>query len=74
MTDEQTKAKSNNRDVAALILGALAIALCIANSQKVKVDWIVTTWRMPLIILIAITLLTGMAIGYVAARRKDKKD
>lgn len=74
MTDQEAqKPKSNNRDVAALILGVVVIALALANRRSVKIDWIVTTWRTPLIVLIAGCLLVGMAVGYLAARRRERR-
>jgi uncharacterized integral membrane protein len=53
-------------------LGALAVAFALLNVSKVEVDWIVTSSHTPLIIVIAISLLVGGALGYVAARRSAK--
>jgi uncharacterized integral membrane protein len=75
MTDQSqvSKPKSSSRDVAALVLGVIAIAIALANREKVKVDWIVGTWHMPLIILIALCLLIGIVVGYFAALRRGRR-
>lgn len=53
-------------------LGALAVAFALLNVSKVEVDWIVTSSHTPLIIVIAVSLLAGAALGFLAARRSAK--
>jgi len=71
--DQVSKPKSNSRDVAALVLGVIVVVVALSNREKVKVDWVVTTWRMPLIILICLCLLIGMVVGYFAALRRGRR-
>lgn len=58
------------RLVAGLALGGLGVAFAVANLAEVEVNWIVGTWDTPLIIVIAISILVGAALGYLAARRR----
>jgi uncharacterized integral membrane protein len=46
------------------------VAFAVANLDEVEVNWIVGTWDTPLIIVIAISILVGAALGYLAARRR----
>jgi uncharacterized integral membrane protein len=58
------------RLVGGLALGGLGVAFAVANLAEVEVNWIVGTWDTPLIIVIAISILVGAALGYLAARRR----
>ena len=59
------------RQIAALGLGALGVAFAVANLDEVKVNWILGTWRTPLIVVIALSMLVGSALGYLVSRRRD---
>jgi len=58
--------------VVAVVVG-LAVAFAILNTQKVKVDWIVTTTKTPLIVVILISLAIGgiFVAAALAARRRS---
>jgi uncharacterized integral membrane protein len=43
----------------------------VLNLDQVDVNWIVGTWQTPLIIVIAVAMLLGTALGYVLARRRQ---
>jgi uncharacterized integral membrane protein len=61
------------RDAIALaVLGALVVVFAVLNSQSVKIDWIVTTTRAPLIVVIILCGLAGFALGTLAARRRRR--
>jgi uncharacterized integral membrane protein len=53
-------------------LAALALAFAVLNVRRVEVDWILTTSKTPLIVVIAVSLLVGAVLGYVIARRSAK--
>ena len=57
------------RQVAALGLAALGILFAAVNLDEVKVNWVLDTWRTPLIVVIALSMVIGAGLGYVAARR-----
>jgi uncharacterized integral membrane protein len=59
------------RQIAALGLGAAGVAFAVANLDEVKVNWILGTWRTPLIVVIALSMLVGSALGYLVSRRRD---
>ena len=58
------------RQIAALVLAALGIAFAALNLDEVDVNWILGTWETPLIVVIALSMLVGGALGYLGARRR----
>jgi uncharacterized integral membrane protein len=56
--------------LAALVaLAGLAVLFAVLNLDEVEVNWIVATWSTPLIVVIAVCLLIGAAIGWIARGR-----
>jgi uncharacterized integral membrane protein len=51
-------------------VSALAALFAVLNLDEVEVNWIVGTFDTPLIVVIAVSILVGAALGYVAARRR----
>jgi uncharacterized integral membrane protein len=58
------------RQIAALGLGALGVAFAVANRDEVKVNWILGTWRTPLIVVIALSMVVGAGLGLLVSRRR----
>jgi uncharacterized integral membrane protein len=58
------------RQIAALALAAVGGVFAAANLDQVKVNWILDTWRTPLIVVIALSMLVGAALGYLVSRRR----
>ena len=58
------------RLIATLVLAALGAAFALANLDEVGVNWLVGTWRTPLIVVIAVSVLVGAALGYLLGRRR----
>jgi uncharacterized integral membrane protein len=58
------------RTIAALGLGGLGAAFAVLNVDEVDVNWILGTWSTPLIIVIAVSLLIGAALGFLVGRRR----
>jgi uncharacterized integral membrane protein len=58
------------RQIAALVLAAVGIVFAAVNLDEVKVDWVVANWRTPLIVVIALSMLVGAALGFLVARRR----
>ena len=74
----QRKRKPGNaaRVLAGLILGGIVTAFAVLNLHQVKVDWILGTWSTPLIIVIAVAFLLGLATGtalHLEGRRRSRK-
>jgi uncharacterized integral membrane protein len=59
------------RQIAALVLAGLGIAFAALNLDEVDVNWLLGTWETPLIIVIALSMLVGAGLGFLAARRGD---
>jgi uncharacterized integral membrane protein len=58
------------RQVAALVLAGVGGVFAAVNFDEVKVNWILDTWRTPLIVVIALSMLVGAALGFLVSRRR----
>jgi uncharacterized integral membrane protein len=58
------------RQVAVLALAAIGVVFAAANLDEVKVNWVIDTWRTPLIVVIALSMVVGGGLGYLASRRR----
>ena len=77
-TDHPTKAvdrRQRARLTAAAIIGALVAAFADRQPQERQVHWVVTTGHVPLILIIALAFLLGMAVDrllVVRAKQRSK--
>jgi uncharacterized integral membrane protein len=72
-TDDRKPARRRReqaRTVAAFGLGGLGALFAILNVDEVDVNWILGTWSTPLIIVIALSIVVGAALGYLVGRRR----
>jgi uncharacterized integral membrane protein len=60
------------RQIAGLALAALGIVFAAVNLDEVKVNWILGTWRTPLIVVIALSLVVGAGLGLLIARGRAR--
>jgi uncharacterized integral membrane protein len=58
------------RQIALVALGGVGAAFAVLNFDEVEVNWILGTWETPLIIVIAISMVIGAGLGYLATRRR----
>ena len=58
------------RQIAVLVLAALGVAFAVANLDDVKVNWVIDTWKTPLTVVIALSMVIGGGLGFLAARRR----
>ena len=58
------------RRVAALGLAAVGGVFAAVNLDEVEVNWILGTWETPLIVVIALSMLVGAALGVLVSRRR----
>ncbi len=65
--------RDNARLLIAAAIAALFTAFALLNFDKVKVHWIVTSGRTPLIIVIAVAFALGMAADRVLMLRGRRK-
>jgi len=56
-----------------VVLASLITLFAVLNVKQVKVDWIVGSGHAPLIIVIVISLVVGVALGHFAERRSRKR-
>jgi uncharacterized integral membrane protein len=59
--------------VSAAVLGALVAAFALLNLGDVKVHWLVTAGRTPLIVVIALSFLLGMIVDRLVIRARRKR-
>ena len=55
------------------VLVVLGIWWAFANSQRVRVDWIVTSTTSPLVVVIVVAAIVGFAAGYLVAHTRDRR-
>ena len=74
---ESAKPPAQRRDqarlTAGLILGGLGLVFALVNLGGVKVDWIVGSAHSPLILVIVVSVLIGVAIDRIVVRRARKR-
>ena len=58
------------RQIGALVLAGVGIAFAVANFDEVKVNWVLGNWRTPLIVVIALSMVIGAALGFLVSRRR----
>ncbi len=61
---------SRTRQVVGFGLLGLAVLFAAVNLDEVSVNWVVATWDTPLIIVIAVSLVAGAGLGFLAGRRR----
>jgi uncharacterized integral membrane protein len=61
--------RENTRLISVGVLAVVATVFAVVNLDEVKVHLLVSTPRIPLIIVIAICILIGAAMGWVVGRR-----
>jgi uncharacterized integral membrane protein len=59
-----------NRQVAVLVLAGVGGVFAALNLDEVQVNWILGTWSTPLIVVIALSMLVGAALGILVSRRR----
>jgi lipopolysaccharide assembly protein A len=65
--------RERTRLVAIVLLAVVITLFAVLNFEDVKVDWIVGSGEVPLIIVIVISLLVGVLLTYLAGRRTAKR-
>ena len=56
------------RQIAGLALAAVGVVFAVVNFDQVKVNWILGTWKTPLIVVIALSIVIGAGLGLLIAR------
>jgi uncharacterized integral membrane protein len=59
--------------LAAAVLVVVVGGFALLNSQQVKVNWLVSTTRTPLIVVIVLSGLIGFGGGVLAGNRRQRK-
>ena len=67
---KEVERSARSRPIAALLLGGLGVAFALVNTDEVDVNWLLGTWSTPLIVVIAVSMVIGAGLGFLAARRR----
>lgn len=72
---DQTPARRRDRArlIGAAVLGAFVAAFALINLGDVKVHWLVTTGRTPLIVVIAVAFILGMLVDRLVIRARRRR-
>ena len=70
---EGGSARDNSRLLAIAILTGLIAVFAFLNFDEVEVNWIFGTGDTPLILVIALSLLVGFALGALMGRRRARR-
>jgi uncharacterized integral membrane protein len=71
--EERRRRREQARRVSLLALAVLIVVFAVLNVKDVRVNWIVGSGRAPLIIVIVVSLVIGVALGHFAERRSAKR-
>ena len=66
-------ARERSRTIALVALAILITLFAVLNLDEVKVDWIVGSGHAPLIIVIVISMLIGIALSHFSRRRSGRR-
>jgi uncharacterized integral membrane protein len=70
--------KRSRRESARMILlaslSAIAGIFAVLNLDQVEVNWIIGTWKTPLIVVVALSIVIGAVLGLLVARRRASPD
>jgi uncharacterized integral membrane protein len=66
-------ARERSRMIATVTLAIVITVFAVLNLGEVKVDWIVGSGRAPLIIVIVVSVLIGIALGHFSQRRASRR-
>jgi uncharacterized integral membrane protein len=70
---ERRPKREQARTVTLILLAVLVTLFAVFNFKQVHVSWIIGSGKAPLIIVIVISLLVGVAITHFAERRASKR-
>jgi uncharacterized integral membrane protein len=62
-----------SKTIAAIAVAILLIAFGLSNRDDVPIDWLVTTTKTPLIIVIVVSAVLGAILGALGVRRGSKR-
>jgi uncharacterized integral membrane protein len=69
---KRPKGGLDSKSVAAGLVAALIIVFAAANTQEVKINFVVTSIHASLIVVIAISVVLGVLLAATVARRRRK--
>lgn len=72
MADGSQSGRSiSTKQIIALVAGVIVVVLAIANSQKVRVDFLVGDVKLPLFVVIIGSAVLGWVVGWFMGRNRS---
>jgi len=68
------KRRIDKRQVGLIGLAGVGGVFAALNLDEVEVNWILGSWSTPLIVVIALSMLVGAALGHLVSRRRGGGD
>jgi uncharacterized integral membrane protein len=65
--------RQQERRIAAAVIGTLVVVFALINLNDVKVHWLITTQKTPLIVVIALAFVLGILADRLLLARAKKK-
>ena len=62
-----------SKTIAALAVAVLLIAFGLSNRDDVPIDWLVTTTKTPLILVIVVSAVLGAILGGLGVRGRSRR-
>jgi uncharacterized integral membrane protein len=62
-----------SKTIAAFAVAVLLIAFGLSNRNDVPIDWLVTTTKTPLIVVIVVSAVLGAILGGLGVRSRSKR-
>jgi uncharacterized integral membrane protein len=72
VSDHAVDRSARARPIAVIALGGLGVLFALLNTDEVEVNWLLGTWSTPLIVVIAVSIVIGAGLGFLAARRRSR--
>ncbi|HUW02047.1 MAG TPA: LapA family protein [Acidimicrobiales bacterium] len=71
--DDKIEAKARRRQTVRLgvfaVVGVLFAVIALDNRQSVSIGWVVDEVKVPLVLALVVSLIIGIGIGFLLARR-----
>ncbi len=69
---KQPRTPEEKRRIAIGVLIGIVVIFALFNLDEVKVSWVVTTWKTPLVVVIVVSALLGALVGILVDRKKHR--
>jgi uncharacterized integral membrane protein len=72
VTPKRARTPEEKRRITIGVLAGVVLLFALLNLNEVKVDWLVTSWKTPLIVVIIVSASIGAVAGVLVDRKKHR--